>query len=662
MKHFIIIFFTFISTSLFAQFSGGNGTESDPYQIATYNDLEYLSNNNSYWDSSFIQTANINASASNNGGIGFSPIGTYKVNTDYSITKTPFTGIYDGDNHTVSNLYTDRDGNVQICSDIGLFGYTVGATIKNLGVENADISGYNSTGALVGSAKNTTVINCHSSGTVYGKNYQTGGLIGKIIENTIITDCYSSCNTTGFRETGGLVGYSYIGIISNSHATGEVFGHQGANGMDPSCVGGLVGSIIRTKITNSYATGKTSTGSHIGGLIGLITEGNGDVYDNKIIECYATGNVSGLGEVGGLIGRVQGWIQRCYATGNVSGEGANSTNIGGFVGKNNEGIIFYCYARGNVSGHTKVGGFAGENYVSSPASYGSISYCYSTGTATANSGHEAGFCAHNEGEIFQCFWNTETSGHTQGFYDDVNSGDYTGLSTQEMQSIAGFGNTFGFGGEYPSWAIATSMNNGFPVLFWQIETTSLSDLGTVSLDNSISTTASFSCTLTSLGMPNPAKHGFCYSTTSTTPTINDSKKNLGDVTGSTQAGTSFSGTIENLDSSLTYYVRAYATNYEGTVYSENVLELNNLWTNNVNNVNNNPEIKIYPNPVKDILTIELNNQTELKNNKISIYNSEGNILYSSELENSKQEINISNYPTGIYFIAIENETKKIIKE
>jgi hypothetical protein len=659
MRIITIVFFAFISTELFAQFSGGNGTESDPYQIATYNDLEYLSNNDSYWNAHFIQTANINASASNNGGVGFVPIGTQKVNDDQTITKTAFTGNYDGGNHKVSNLYMDRDGNVPIGSDLGLFGYTVGATIKNLGVEDADISGHNCTGALIGSAENTTVINCHTSGTVYGKNYMAGGLIGKI-SNTTITDCYSSCNTTGFIHTGGLVGDANACTISNSHATGEVFGHQKSDGMDPLNVGGLVGSLTKTNITNSYATGKVSTGGIVGGLIGTIGLLNGSVYDTQITECYATGNVSGTSEVGGLIGRVQGEVKKCYATGNVSGEGTNSINIGGFVGNNNEGVIGYCYSRGNVSGTTNVGGFAGKTFATPfSQTYGSIKYCYSTGTTTASSGHDAGFCAHNEGCIYQCFWNTETSGHTQGFDVDVYYGDYTGLSTQEMQSIAGFNNAFGFAGDgkYSIWAISTDMNDGFPVLFEQMETTSLADLGTLSLDSSTDTTATLSCTLANLGMPNPAKHGFCYSTTNTTPTINDSVTNLGEVTGSTPDGASFTDTINNLDPSKIYYIRAFATNYEGTVYS-NTISTN--VTTGISKITDDNVFTIYPNPAKDVLHIQYPDIQSATDYQIIIYNQIGGTVYQKHAL-SINDIDISHLSQGVYYLSVNQQIVKFVK-
>ena len=77
---------------------------------------------------------------------------------------------------------------------------------------------------------------------------------------------------------------------------------------------------------------------------------------------------------------------------------------------------------------------------------------------------------------------------------------------------------------------------------------------------------------------------------------------------------------------------------------------------------NNQNIKIYPNPVSDYFTIELGNQTKQTNQTISIYNSAGIVMYHSKVQYDKQSINVNNYPSGVYFIKIENEIKMIIKK
>jgi len=74
--------------------------------------------------------------------------------------------------------------------------------------------------------------------------------------------------------------------------------------------------------------------------------------------------------------------------------------------------------------------------------------------------------------------------------------------------------------------------------------------------------ASFNGEVTKDGGVAVTERGFCYSASSQTPTINDAKQTVGEGLGE------FSGVVGNLVPGVTYYVRAYATNYEGTGYSD----------------------------------------------------------------------------------------------
>ncbi|MBL7936106.1 MAG: T9SS type A sorting domain-containing protein, partial [Bacteroidia bacterium] len=54
------------------------------------------------------------------------------------------------------------------------------------------------------------------------------------------------------------------------------------------------------------------------------------------------------------------------------------------------------------------------------------------------------------------------------------------------------------------------------------------------------------------------------------------------------------------------------------------------------------------------------------NSKITVYDAIGQIIYTSIITESKETINISNVPNGIYMIQIKSEnsiiTKKVIKK
>ena len=93
-----------MSISLMAQSSeqpSGSGTEGDPYQIDTLNNLYWITQNSGEWDAYYIQTANIDASSSSSwdSNAGFTPIGN---------SSTQFTGSYDGDGYTIDSLFINR--------------------------------------------------------------------------------------------------------------------------------------------------------------------------------------------------------------------------------------------------------------------------------------------------------------------------------------------------------------------------------------------------------------------------------------------------------------------------------------------------------------------------------------------------------------------------
>ena len=88
---------------------------------------------------------------------------------------------------------------------------------------------------------------------------------------------------------------------------------------------------------------------------------------------------------------------------------------------------------------------------------------------------------------------------------------------------------------------------------------------TASVDTVTSVSAMFNASVTNDGGATVTEYGLCYST-NPNPTVNDLKVVSGAGLGD------FADTITGLVPNLTYYVRAYARNYEGTGYSE-VMEI-----------------------------------------------------------------------------------------
>lgn len=80
------------------------------------------------------------------------------------------------------------------------------------------------------------------------------------------------------------------------------------------------------------------------------------------------------------------------------------------------------------------------------------------------------------------------------------------------------------------------------------------------------------------------------------------------------------------------------------------------------------QIRLYPNPVSSLLNIEFSNLNGQTN--ITVFDGKGGVLHSFRVEgNSSQnqiiDLNVSNYPSGSYFIHIQNKmvnkTKKFVK-
>jgi hypothetical protein len=332
-------------------YSGGDGTETTPFQIADVVDLLALGENTSDYTKHFIQTANISLA-----GAGQDPCGTFpsaviaRSTTGNNFNGVRFEGIYDGKGFTISDL--SIDATTSKYDYLGLFGKIDNGLIKNLNLENISIVGdyIQYVGGLVGENDGSTIANCKSS---------------------VLMEAGISCSYFG-----GITGYNDGGTTKNCSSSGSISGTIGTaggiaggndsliSGCNSSCsvagniyLGGLVG-INGGTILNSFATGDVSGSSfyyYFGGLVG-------DNDNGLISNCYATGAVSGRREIGGLAGRnyFDGTIVNCYATGQVDGD----ENVGGLVGINediNEGVISHCYAAGDVSGTTAVGGLCGYN-------------------------------------------------------------------------------------------------------------------------------------------------------------------------------------------------------------------------------------------------------------------------------------------------------------
>ena len=236
--------------------------------------------------------------ADNGQNNGWEPIGTTSVGNR-------FNSRFEGNGHTISNLYIRRSGN------IGLFGSTdSAAVIRSIGVAAVQLYGTGAAsdtdtmGALVGGVSSGIVVASYASGAIIGgsANNRIGGLVGESVDDSAVV----------------VASYAAVSIISD--------------GLNGSRAGGLVGRIgvSMSSIIASYASGAVNGGNNGDGIAGLTGESNSaTAFINAV---YATGTVtggSGLDIIGGLIGT--GGLVTAIAS-YVDG-GAGSGFVGALAGR-----------------------------------------------------------------------------------------------------------------------------------------------------------------------------------------------------------------------------------------------------------------------------------------------------------------------------------------
>ena len=503
MKRELLLFVALISicTTVFSQGtapSNGNGTSEDPYQIEHFDHLLWLSETNSALNKYYIQTADIDAtaSASLNNGAGFSPIGTFIFNTQ----ERAFTGVYDGNGFYIRNLVINRPDSADYQA---LFGCIWHGSVMNLNVVDAQISGHFYTGILVGFVQNnSSIIKCTTSGLVNSTGSYVGGLAGAVRE-IIIDSCFSTVTitATGPEEyefcVGGLFGDVFCyGSIERSAAEANISANNYYN------VGVLIGSCGESTIKSCSATGSVEGRMGVGGFIGngatctfdscftdasVYSTGSacggfaGGLSNCDINYSYSFGEVSstGYGDIGGFVG-VSGTLP-CNYRQSFSNSKVESTGIdaGGFIGLAwQETTAVNCYATGEVDcANNYAGGFIGYIGISSGIE---MVNCYSTGKVSGTI--KGGFAGFNKSGTFtDCFWDVESSETTTAI--GQNDGDVpqylNGKTTSEMKDVITYTNLAGeelsepwdfVGNPYDDdsdediWNINPEVNNGYPYL------------------------------------------------------------------------------------------------------------------------------------------------------------------------------------------------------
>lgn len=344
MKKRLLLLTLLSAVSFGAMAWSGSGTENDPYQIATKEDLiQLITRDKIDQNVYFKQTADIDM-----------------YGTELKNRSLVFSGIFDGSEYAIKNFVSDN----------GLFMKIENATIKNVRLASGiiDYDGYTTgkVGAIVAEANASMISNCVNMATVISTSMDVGGICGKSQGGTI-----SQCKNFGVIESsydnvGGIVGSSHSDIISDCVNYGNITGK--------TKVGGLLGKsysqIQRMKNFGMVYCNDTSEESYVGGIVGESPQLLIGVNENLDIYNYGEVYAPNAGYVGGIAGRLANG-SRMGNVGNVTG----ANQVGGIAGY--AGEIDMVYNLGFVEGVELVGGIS--------ADAGNLMNCFNRGTVQGGS-------------------------------------------------------------------------------------------------------------------------------------------------------------------------------------------------------------------------------------------------------------------------------------
>lgn len=342
----------------------------------------------------------------------------------------PFTGIFEGNGHVISNLNGKN----------GLFSNIDEAQIRNVGLEHAYIYGaYDNqwqgtmAGIVVYAGSRSTVYNCYYQGDIEGNPLIIGGIAGNASSDLTVEDCWMK---------------------------GDILSTNAGSGFDEPYVGGIIGGNYGNSftITGCIHNGAIETHGYAAYVGGILGQGKAEISYcqnyGTIVHYYKYGDIGGIsGSINGLT------IEYCMNAADLTVEANQNNNnatIGGLSATGKD--IRHSFNCGNITA-------AGASYVGGISGRGNANYCYNVGTvvsedpgsASVDPGYNGAGALFGQasGASSHCYY---LEGEL-GPYSSVNGSpvltDITALSESEMCDPSNF-TGFSFGavwqmgsGDYP---------------------------------------------------------------------------------------------------------------------------------------------------------------------------------------------------------------------
>lgn len=325
-------------------FAGGDGTESNPYQISDAAQLALLHKKmvddndelkNNYKSAYYVLTADITINdvadfdkwETNAPEYSWMPIG---------FDSAEFDGVFDGKGYTLTGLYINTNcgtADEESTNNYGLFD-TVDGTVKNVKIDKSYIA-------------------------VSGRPCGVGSIAGLLTDEAVIDNCSVNALMNCYDAScGGIAGKTYGGVD-----TGIVDDEE--REIRYATVSNSAFSGVITQVRDSAAT-------YIGGIIGAC-DGNINACINNGTINFTADNVDAVGGIAGLMS--EGKVSECKNTGTLNCEASDEEKLaiaGGIVGKvfvsatgsekymSRGAEITKCENNGIVSGQKYAGGIAGQ--------------------------------------------------------------------------------------------------------------------------------------------------------------------------------------------------------------------------------------------------------------------------------------------------------------
>ncbi|KPM98706.1 hypothetical protein [Vibrio alginolyticus] len=395
---------TLLSNSVYATTAIAPAVDGE---ISNLSELRWLSENQSAWTKNWTLKADIDATDTKNwnGGEGFLPIASSQF--------TPFTGVFDGGNHEISNLFINRPNEQYVA----LFKFVSGGGVKDLNLASPSITGKDQVAPLAAMGMSPTVSNITVSNPVVrasnntagglvayerGGNYagitinnpdieaalyNVGGMFGQNDDVTVENVKINGAKVKGANNVGALSGFGEFHTLKSADITGVITGTSGS-------IGGVIGRSVAESYTPPTKYGIIDVtfkgtvnggGDYTGGFIGSvgyksnfiknvsieadvtstgrytalgIAEGRNADIDNLTLK----GTVNGVDDVGGLYAVHHGGRNKKANNVNISAEIRGRDRIGGISGHQMHRDLHNIELTNMVvHGRTSVGGFFGQD-------------------------------------------------------------------------------------------------------------------------------------------------------------------------------------------------------------------------------------------------------------------------------------------------------------